>query len=159
MTSFEGLSIVTSIVVIVIAIIAGNRAMNFLDHTRLTQVAMAANLSMIVADMKLIANSKRLSVYLAIEGIRNLPLSAEKFEADRAILLNRMIKELDEQSVRGRFDNMPGIVGWSILSHSGFDKFVDTETKLKVADAMSRLAVNNDIAGIRELIKTAVEAL
>lgn len=108
--------------------------------------------------MKLIAASKRLSTYLAIERKSGLAISPEQFEANKPLLEARMLAELDEQIKRGRMEN-PGYASWNILGHSGFDAFVTTHVKLEVNTALTRLFTNNDLDGGKQLIHDIVAAL
>jgi hypothetical protein len=122
--------------------------------------AMRINMVQLTEATKLIAASKRLSVYLAIERKDGLPISPEQFEANKPTLEARMLEEVEEQIRREMAEKHPGCAAWEIVGgRTGFDSFVTTEVRLKMSTALTRLFTNKDIDGARKLIQEAVAAL
>ncbi len=145
------------VVFVVVFSMLGFWLLHLVREMRTSYKNMEAGLESLAADMKLIAASKRMSVYLAIERKGGLPISPEQFEANKPILEGKVLAEFEEQIQRGRVNEDAGAASWSIISRSGLKEFMKAVTPLD--NALSRLLSNKDLDGARKLLLDAVAAL
>lgn len=113
--------------------------------------------------LKTIGESKRLSTVFLIEGKKGLDVSLEAFEPKREEIRQNMLdaleeKVLDYSNKSGRINN-PDTLAYVILDRSGFENFVDSDTKSKAKQALARVLANQNISGAKGLITTLARNL
>lgn len=110
-----------------------------------------------------IAESKRLSTILTIEGKKDLDIKPEEFEPKKEELRASMHSVLEEKAESYRRKNGrigdPDTVAFVVLNHSGFDQFVDAEVRGKARNALARLIANQDLPAAKRFLTTLARNL
>ena len=114
----------------------------------------------IAEKMAAIVESQRLSTVLKIEPA-SLKVDPAKFEPNKERLLGRMIEELlvSKNWVPGNWKRDPSTAAFCVLNHSGFDQFVDAETRGGVQNTLARLIVNGEMDEARRFLQEVVDKL
>ena len=106
-----------------------------------------------------IADSKRLSMVISIEGKKNLDITPEDFEPKKEIILTKMLEELSSVDARKRWEDDPQTFAFVILDHSGFNLFIESSLSLKLQKTLGRLLANHEFSKAGRIIKQMVKAL
>ncbi|MFA7201606.1 MAG: hypothetical protein WC099_01240 [Candidatus Paceibacterota bacterium] len=112
--------------------------------------------------LKQIADSKRLSTLLTIEGKTNLEISEQDFAPKKEVVKNTMIRILTEkENVYGPSGSNTNPDTWAfcIIYNSGYAAFISSDTANKAKLALTRPLTNNDIPAAKRFISTLVRNL
>ncbi len=103
-----------------------------------------------------VAESKKLSTILSVEGKKDFEVTPEDFKPKREELRENMLTAFEKslelyKDKKGRITN-PETVAYVVLDHSGFTQFVVTGVKQKVQNALARIIANQDISNAKRFI-------
>jgi hypothetical protein len=100
-----------------------------------------------------IIEGQRLSTIIKLEPT-SLEISPEDFEANKEILKQKLLDVFAEEK-----HPSPSTRAYCILNHSGYDIFVEGNTRLKIQNALARLLVNNNTTKTKRFLGKIVKQL
>lgn len=100
-----------------------------------------------------IAESNRLSVVLSIEG-KNVKSVPEDFAPNKEVIKKRLLDALEKENHPN-----PDTLAYCILSHSGFESFVNGNAWTNSKKALSRLLTNGDMEKVKVFLTDIVNQL
>jgi hypothetical protein len=149
--------IVTLIVVGVVRIVNQNRELKRkladMAVQPLMDTAFWNELKKISATLTFMVRGEQLATIFEI-GPKSLKVSPEDFVPKKEELRGRLLRAVVDED----HDN-PSTWAYCVLGESGFDQFVDGETRLKTQNALARLRTNNDKEAIFNLANDLVDQL
>lgn len=113
-------------------------------------------ISTISRSLKEIVEGQRLSAVLSLSPA-SLKISPERFEANKGQLRKGLLRALKDSELKGYSE--PSTRAFCILNASGWENFVEGDTRLAAQRALARLIVNGDEEGLRALCEELVDKL
>jgi hypothetical protein len=150
---------------VVIFVLAAALVFGFIKLSIISGIVLQMKESMaeMTEALKVIGESKRLSTIFLIEGKKGLDISLEDFEPKREEIRQNMLDALEEKvsdysNKSGRIKDSETLA-YVVLDRSGFENFVDSETRNKAKQALARVLANQNISGAKALITTLARNL
>ncbi len=156
---FSILNFLGLIIVFALVIVRTGWIVDSTDSIKSLFASIDERMDLLVKTMSQIAESKRLSTILTIEGKKGIDIKPEDFEPKREELREKMLAVMEEK--RGAYERKGSASTWAycILDHSGFNEFINADTQLKVKPALARLLANGNNVATKRFITMIVRNL